>query len=209
MLDFFEKKASLIWLFLGIASVLLLCYAHYFLQIYLFMNPCEQCVYIRFALLVVAFSAFLALCGLKIFAFILSFWGIFLGIKHSLLLSQIHQAMQENNPFGINSCSQNPNFPFSLPLEKLYPSLFQPNGICGLDVSFVNFEENLSSLQSFFIGTADNNFTNGLYSKGWYLVPQFEFINMAQGSLLVFALFALLCALIFFAFAKNKFYLHF
>ncbi len=195
-----------IWLFIAVSSLVLLGYAH-FLQHYLFLKPCEQCVYLRFALLVMAFSGLFGILSLnfsqkfsilknvaQIFAYILGFWGVFLGVKHALRLDSLHTALKDGNPFGVSGCSQTPHFPFGLPLDRWLASFFKPDGVCGLDKPFVSAEKalDLSPLQAFFVGTNAQNFTDGLYSKGWYLVPQFEFLTMAQGCLLVFGAFGVI-----------------
>ena len=209
-----------IWLFITLFSLVLLGYAH-FLQHYLFMKPCEQCVYLRFALLVMTFSGLFGILSVnfrqkfsflknltQIFAYILGFWGVFLGVKHGLRLDKLHTALKEGNPFGVSGCSQTPHFPFGLPLDRWFASFFKPDGVCGLDTPFVPAEKalDLSTLQALFVGTSEQDFTNGLYSKGWYLVPQFEFLTMAQGCLLVFGAFGGLLgvSLIFMLFCKLK-----
>ncbi len=181
-------------LYLCLLCVAMLCYAHFFLQNYLMMKPCEQCVYLRFAVSVVAFGAFVAFAFpqklAKALSYALCFWGLYLGFKHSFLLNQIHQAFKEGDVFGIRGCSHTPNFPFKLPFDEFFPSLFKPNGICGLDTPLIAMEDSISTLQSFFVGSVENNFTDGFYSKGWFVLPQFEFISMAQACLLVFGVFA-------------------
>lgn len=186
-----------IWLFLSLMCVAMLCYSHFFLQEYILMKPCEQCVYVRFAMCVIAFAGLLAFFfsnnkALKALAYALCWWGVYLGFTHSFLLEKIHRAFKEANPFGISGCSHTPHFPFALPLDSLFPSLFRPNGICGLDTPLIEAENalNLSLLQRFFIGSAENNFTDGFYSKGWFVLPQFEFLSMAQSCLLVFTVIA-------------------
>ena len=181
-------------LYLCLLCVAMLCYAHFFLQNYLMMKPCEQCVYVRFAVCIIAFGAFIAFAFpqklAKALSYALCFWGVYLGFKHSFLLNQIHQAFKEGNAFGIRGCSHTPNFPFKLPFDEFFPSLFKPNGICGLDTPLIAMEDSISTLQSFFVGSVENNFTDGFYSKGWFVLPQFEFISMAQACLLVFSVFA-------------------
>lgn len=201
-----------LWLFLCIMSVAMLCYAHFFLQIYLFMRPCEQCVYLRFAICVVACGSLIALISpknefFKAFAYGLCFWGVYLGFKHSFLLQKIHRAFKESNPFGVSGCSHTPHFPFALPLDTIFPSFFRPNGACGLDTPLIPTERSskLSTLQSFFVGSMENNFTDGFYSKGWYVFPEFEFISMAQACLLAFGVFALGLGVNFCLWGRKKF----
>lgn len=275
-----------IWAFILLLSIASLLYAH-FLQNYLFMRPCEQCVYLRFAMCVMVLGAIFGLFGdviskkwlkfspqslnklniqnkktttnshktpnlksqnfqnssqnsslnsqnlnpknsyensqnfrqiprknfsyfltkfCQILAILLSFFGIYLGFKHAFLLNKIHAALKNNNPFGVSGCSQSPHFPLSLPLDELIPSFFAPNGACGMDAPFVPSKANLSTLQSLFLGTFEQNFTDGLYSNGWYLVPKFEFLNMANACALIFGAFAVLLMLKFALYIKHNFY---
>ena len=206
-----------IWLFIAISSLVLLGYAH-FLQVYLFMKPCEQCVYLRFAFFVIAFSGLLGILSVnflqkfsilrnltQILAYILGFWGVFLGVKHALALDKLHSALKNADPFGVSGCSQTPHFPFGLPLHSWFGALFEPNGVCGLDTPFVPAEKatDLSALQALFVGTSEQNFTDGLYSEGWYLVPQAEFLSMAQGCLLVFLVFGVVLLASFLLWGKG------
>lgn len=221
------------------------------------MRPCEQCVYLRFAMCVMILGSIFGLLGeflgrkalnlgilksenlglnsqnlnaqnsnlsenqalnssqnlgsnpaqifakfLQILAFLMSFWGVYLGFKHAFLLDQIHAALKSGDPFGVSGCSQTPHFPLSLPLDKLAPSFFAPNGACGLDAPFVPEGADLSALQSLFLGTLTQNFTDGFYSNGWYLVPSLEFINMATACALIFGLFAVILVVKFVLFVR-------
>lgn len=141
---------------------------------------------------------------LQILAFLTSFWGVYLGFKHAFLLNQIHAALKSGDPFGVSGCSQTPHFPLSLPLDKLAPSFFTPNGACGLDAPFVPEGADLNALQSLFLGTLTQNFTDGFYSNGWYLVPSLEFINMATACALIFGLFAVILVVKFTLFARRN-----
>ncbi|TQR56576.1 disulfide bond formation protein B [Campylobacter troglodytis] len=204
MLESFKERR--LWFFIFTISLFSLLFVHYFLQIYLFMKPCVHCVYLRFAMLVMCVASFLGLVFkakfMQVLSLFLGGWGVFLGLKHSFLLNKIQASLKENNPFGIDGCTSITNFPLSLPLDKLFPSLFAPSGICGLDLAFVSEDVNLSRVQEFFIGRAENNFSDGLYSQGWYLVPKFEFISMAQACMLIFGIFGL--CLIFILFLNIK-----
>ena len=199
------------WLALFALCVLSLCYAHFFLQEYLFMRPCEKCVLVRFAFCVIALGAFVAFIApqnklLKALAFALCAWGVAFGAKHSLALHHIQQAFKENNPFGVSGCSHAPHFPFGLPLDTILPSFFRPNGVCGLDTPIIPAENaiNLSAVQRFFVGSVENNFTEGFYSKGWFLLPQFEFISMPQACLLLFGALALALGVGFVVWGKKN-----
>ena len=181
------------WIFIIVLTMSLVIIAHFLFQRYLYMEPCEQCVYIRFDMFIVSFGALIALVNpknniLKILAYTFSFYGIWLGIEHCLTLNRIYAMIRSENPFGaIASCREIPIYPFNLPLYKWFPSWFLPTGVCGIDAPIVPeiAYENLNFFQIFFTGTAPD-FKDGLYSDGWYLIPGLKFINMATACLLVF-----------------------
>lgn len=198
------------WLTFFLLCLALLAFAHFFLQNYLFMQPCEQCVYIRFFILLIALACFLAMLkplfyALKALVYGLLFFAIFLGLKHNLLLIANENAVKNADPFGVLGCSTNQLSPFNLPLEHISEGLFKVSGICGISSPLIPENTHLSSLQSFFLGSAENAFSDGLYSKGWFLLPQFEFLSIAEASFLVFCFFAVVFLLCFLAFLfKDK-----
>lgn len=205
------SRAKSLWLALCLACVAMLAYAHFFLQEYLFMRPCEKCVFVRFAFCLIAVGSFVAFVlphnkTLKALAFALCAWGIAFGTKHSLALYHIQQAFKEHNPFGVNGCSHAPRFPFGLRLDELLPSFFRPNGVCGLDAPIIPAENavNLSAVQRFFVGSVENNFTEGFYSNGWFLLPQFEWLSMPQACLLVFGVLAFVLGVSFIWWGKQN-----
>ena len=156
--------------------------SHSFLQNYLYMRPCEQCVYIRFAFLCMALGGILAGISpkniiLKLIAYALSFYGAILGIMYSLKLDKIHKAARGDDPFGVQGCLIWPQFPFNLALHEWAPDWFLPTGDCGYDNPVVPDDATLNALQRYFID---------IYSDGWYLVPSIKFMNMAQCTLLGF-----------------------
>jgi len=192
-------------------SLFALSYAHFFLQNYLFMRPCEQCVYIRFAMSVIILGAVLGILSeffknhfLSFLALLMLFLGVILGFYHSFLLAEIYKALEESNPFGISGCSNQARFIFSLSLDEYFPKLFKPSGICGLESAFVSEGANLSSLQEFFIGTRSDDFSSGIYSKGWFLIPGANLINMAQACFVLFGVLSLCVLFLSFHFFKNK-----
>ncbi|VDZ76739.1 disulfide isomerase [Salmonella bongori] len=54
------QEQRFLWLFMAVAMGGLIILAHSFFQIYLYMAPCEQCVYIRYAMLVMVFGGVIA-----------------------------------------------------------------------------------------------------------------------------------------------------
>lgn len=196
------KESRALWLFLTLLTLIPVLIAHYFLQNYLYMRPCEQCVYIRFDMLLVSFGAFLGFLNpnkrfLKCLAFIFAFYGCYLGLEHSFILEKIYTSVKSENPFGVSPCKLNPTFPFNLPLQEYFSEWFMPSGECGNDKAFVPQGAVLSPLQEFFIGQSPY-FENGIYSKGWYLIPYFNFLNLAQTCILIFS-FVFVCFLCLFA----------
>ena len=155
--------------------------SHFFFQVYLNMRPCELCVYLRLDLFLIAFGALLgALSALKlrlqILAFGLCFYGLIFGILHALKLRKIHTTLSGDAFNGLSGCKMLPEFPLNLALHEHFPSLFLPTGPCGLDAASAD----ASALQAFFAG---------LYSQGWYLIPQWKFLTMPECLLGIFALF--------------------
>ncbi len=91
--------------------------------------------------------------------------------------------------FGVAGCDIVMKFPFGIEFDKLFAPLFAPTGDCGDDAPVVPRGEVLSDLQAYFVD---------LYQNGWYLVPKYQLIDMAQGSLIIFALIAIfaLCGIV-------------
>lgn len=170
------------WAIMLGSSVLLLALAHYFFQNYLYMPPCEQCVYIRYAFLLLAIGAALAMINpglliLRLLAYVFGFYGSFAGLGYSIKLAKIHAAVHSNDPFGVQGCSTEPSYPFGLPLERWAPEWFLPTGDCGYDSPLVPDGAVLDGVQSYFIN---------LYENGWYLLPSKHFLSMADCTMLGF-----------------------
>ena len=192
------------WIYLIFVCALLIIIAHYFFQEYLFMAPCEQCVYIRLAFFVILLGAILGtICGgnllLKFCAYGVCFVGALYGIARSIYLYKVHSAILDKLPFGVHGCSFKPNFPLNLPLDEWFPSLFKPTGDCGLDAPIVPLGTSLDPIQSFFVD---------LYSNGWYLIPSAKFGTMAECMILAFGvilavLFVMMSAQIYAMFSKK------
>lgn len=159
------QERRFLWLLMACAMGGLIILAHSFFQIYLYMAPCEQCVYIRFAMFVMVFGGLIAAINpknvvLKLIGCIAAFYGSIMGIKFSLKLNDIHHAVHSpDSLFGVQGCSTDPTFPFNLPLANWAPEWF-------IDL----YQQ----------------------SEGWYLLPPWQFMNMAQACLLAFGLCLLL-----------------
>lgn len=166
----------------------MLILAHWVFQVWLYMKPCEYCVYIRFAFFCILFSGVIAAIKpknviFKVIGYVLAFWGCIEGVVSSLKLDKIHQAVRSDFPFGVQGCSSDPTFAFALPLDKWSPDWFKPTGDCGYDYPIVPDDVILSGLQQFL---------TDFYADGWYLWPATHFMNMAQVCLIIFCLFLLI-----------------
>ena len=172
-----------LWALMVFVCLALVFVAHFIFQEYAFMRPCEQCVYIRYAFLVMALGGIIALLNprnavLKTIAYVLAFFGAIRGVMFSVKLNGIHHAAHsEYAMFGVQGCSTVPNFDFGLPLDKWFPSLFAPTGDCGFDYSTAPSDLVLEGFQKWLVE---------LYADGWYLVPSAQFGNMAECCLLAF-----------------------
>ncbi|WP_419183488.1 protein-disulfide oxidoreductase DsbI, partial [Salmonella enterica] len=130
------QEQRFLWLLMAIAMGGLIILAHSFFQIYLYMAPCEQCVYIRYAMFVMVIGGVIAAINpknivLKLIGCIAAFYGSIMGIKFSIKLNGIHHAVHNADPdslFGVQGCSTDPTFPFNLPLAEWAPEWFKPTG---------------------------------------------------------------------------------
>lgn len=194
------EDSRISWLILAVFMGFLVVLAHNFFQNYLYMPPCEKCVYIRFSMIVIAFGSLIASINpknlaLKFTGYIFGFYGVIYGIINSIKLIKIHAIVRSDDIFGFSGCLVEPDFPFSLPLANLYPSMFKPTGDCGFDNPIIPHNANLDQIQIFF--------TN-LYSDGWYLIPSLYFGNMAQCTLLVYVFVLFVLASMFLSFILKR-----
>lgn len=101
------QERRFLWLLMACTMGGLIILAHSFFQIYLYMAPCEQCVYIRFAMFVMVFGGLIAAINpknvvLKLIGCIAAFYGSIMGIKFSLKLNDIHHAVHSpDSLFGV------------------------------------------------------------------------------------------------------------
>ena len=182
------------WILVAGFAVFLVVFAHAVFQKWLFMEPCEQCVYIRFAFILVALGALIIALNpralwLTVPGIALSLYGAMYGLICSLRLSRIHAAMHDTDSdalFGLTGCSTTTHYPLGL------PDWFAASGECGIDTPVVPPEAVLSNLQSFWIN---------LYNEagGWYLIPTEHWLNMAQCC----AVFSVLFLLVIVAFGTG------
>lgn len=179
------------WVLLAGVSLGLVVFSHCVLQVYGYMRPCEQCVYIRYAFIVQASGALIvALAPRGVLAF--SVGGVCMlyagarGIMSALQLHRIHTAIHSDVVvFGVRGCSMDARFDFGLPLDRWLPEWFAPSGDCGLDAPIIPSDVVLSGAQKAFVE---------FYANGWYLLPRWEIGTMAQCCLLVFSVYMVIIA---------------
>ncbi len=184
------------WFFLFIIPLSFVIFSHTFFQNFLYMQPCTLCVYIRFYMLMITFFAIFAWIDPENFIFsLVSFFGTafatFMGLFSSYKLYTIkHQTSQL---FG-STCGETPNF-FGFDLT-IFP-IFVASGDCVYDAPVLPEFARPRNLQEFFI-----NF----YDEGWYLIPQYKFIDMSEFCLGFFGLILSVLALNFISqiFYKSK-----
>ena len=194
------------WLLFAITSILLVLIAHNVFQIWMHMLPCEQCVYIRYGNLVMALGALIVaikptVVWSKIVGCAIFIYGLVYTAYCSIKLVRIHDAVHSDDPmamFGMQGCSTEPKYHFGLPLDKWAPEWFKPTGDCGYDAPMPAEDVELSSLQQWFIE---------LYqaSDGWYLIPQWKFMDMAECCLLACVCYAVVFIAIIFAWLKRDY----
>lgn len=186
------------WGIIAAAMILMVLIAHYVFQEWLHMLPCEQCVYIRYGNLVMALGCLIAMIDpkrllLKLTGYAITIYGLIFTVNCSLLLIRIHHAVHSDDPtamFGLQGCSTEAHYPFGLPLAEWAPAWFQPTGDCGYDAPVVPAGAQLDPLQAWFIGFYQSY-------DGWYLIPQWKFLSMAECCLIASAVVAvLLCAML-------------
>ena len=124
-MKFAEKIAKfggsrLPWAILIVVSVGLVILAHSLFQNYVYMPPCEQCVYIRFAFLCMALGGLIAIVNpknllLALAGYLLAFWGAIQGIMYSVKLAKIHDAVHGDEPRGSLSGRLVPD-----PIKQIY-----------------------------------------------------------------------------------------
>ncbi|WP_455939922.1 protein-disulfide oxidoreductase DsbI [Helicobacter fennelliae] len=172
-----------LWILMTVVCLALVAVAHYVFQDYGYMKPCEQCVYIRYAFVVMAIGGIVVAIYpkniiLKVIGYVLAFYGAIRGIMYSVKLNNIHHAAHSDDPFQeVQGCSAVPHFDFGLPLHIWFPDWFNPTGDCGFDYPTVPDGVVLEGFRKAFVD---------FYEDGWYLIPSQHFGNMAQCCLLAY-----------------------
>ena len=181
------------WGIIAFAMVAMVLLAHYVFQGWLYMLPCEQCVYIRYGNIVMAIGAFLITINPKQALLKIAGIGVFLyGLIYTMICSWklmgIHDAVHSDDPmamFGMQGCSTEPTYHFGLPLDKWAPDWFKQTGDCGYDAPVVPDGTQLGDFQRWLIEVYQA-------SDGWYLFPQWKFMDMAECCMLACVCYAAL-----------------
>ena len=183
-------NTRVLWIILGIVAIGIVLFSHFVIQEFLLIPPCEQCVYIRYAFVVLMLGCFIVALEPRSWIFksigvIVILYALVRGIVAARTLNTIHIALKEGIVFGLKGCSLEPQFDFNLPLDTWIPQLFRPLGFCGYDMPYVNME--LSPFREWFIA---------LYAEGWYVIPSLELGSMAQCALIIFVLYGLVLSVL-------------
>lgn len=107
-----------------------------YFQGFLNLAPCEVCVYIRLSMAVIFFGAVLAAVYprhilFKTVGYLLMGWSVIRGLLWSIDLNATIQAVASGHS---STCSATLlAFPFGLPLDTWFPSIFMPMALCGED----------------------------------------------------------------------------
>ncbi|GIU45572.1 putative protein-disulfide oxidoreductase DsbI [Shewanella sairae] len=120
-----------------------------YFQLFMAMDPCELCVYIRFSQCCIVIAGLIILIDprnhiLKGLGLLLAWYGVIQGFMWSYELMGIHNAahmvVDESMDFFAAAgdaagaaCSTEPRFPLNLPLDEWLPFEFMPTGGCGED----------------------------------------------------------------------------
>lgn len=138
-----------IWLVMVGGALFLILSAIFYFQLFLAMDPCELCVYIRFSQCCIVLAGLIILIDprnhiLKFLGLLLAWYAIIQGWMWSYELMKIHDAahmvVDESMDFFAaagdaagSACSTDPRFPLNLPLDEWLPFEFAPTGGCGED----------------------------------------------------------------------------
>ena len=127
------------WFILCFSALCLELTALYF-QHGMGLKPCVMCVYERVALFGIVISGLWGMIApkflvMRLVALGLGLWGAIQGI----LLSIKHVGYQLN-PSPWDQCPIMVNFPSTLPLDKWFPDIFHPTGLCSeINWKFLDF----------------------------------------------------------------------
>ncbi|MDR2300661.1 MAG: disulfide bond formation protein B [Deltaproteobacteria bacterium] len=138
--DFFEtlgrwQSLRPLWLTGGLAALVMEIFSVLYFQVFLGLFPCEYCVKIRFAMIVIFFGAMVAAINpkfvvFKLFGYAVSIGAAVWGLSMSVSLEIINLKVLHSG--FIPPCSlKGVVFPLGLKLDDWFPSHFAPQGMCG------------------------------------------------------------------------------
>ncbi|WOT04429.1 disulfide bond formation protein B [Shewanella youngdeokensis] len=140
------QEGRAVWAVMACACIFLLGSAMGFFQWFLAMDPCENCVYIRFSQVCILIAGIAMIIApknkiVKVLGLALAWYGIIYGMDKAIILDGQHVASHAaeagldlfQSGQGANACSLEPTFPLGLPLHEWFPLEFAPSGICGED----------------------------------------------------------------------------
>lgn len=123
-----EQRSS--WVLLALSATALVIAALYF-QHGLALEPCEQCIYQRTAMIALALGAWF--CAIKpqlllfrVVGYISWVWAAFSGLTRA----HYHVWVQTGMNALFSQCNLEPNFPSWLPLHEWLPNIFAITGLC-------------------------------------------------------------------------------
>lgn len=185
------REGRMFYFLLAFLSLFLIFIAHFFFQNFLFMQPCKLCIAIRYSFLIIAiFAGILAIqpknIYLQIFGTLGMLSGIFRGSYLSIKLMQAYEEVKISKE--VQACSAQTFSPLQNYLGNIAPTWLKATGECGNDLPNIPVDAKIGLIQKFFLD---------LYSEGWYLLPKYHFINMAQACLIIFILFFLVISFLF------------
>lgn|SRR5690554_4256350 len=118
------------WILLATTATALTLTALYFQHV-MGLEPCEQCIYQRTAIIALALAAWLTVINpklliLRIFGYGSWLWASIAGFS----IAHYHVWIQTGINAMFVSCNLEPNFPSWLPLHDLMPNVFAVTGLC-------------------------------------------------------------------------------
>lgn len=120
------------WLLLAIAALLLESFALYMQHVH-GLEPCNECIYIRVGVLVVAVAGLVGAIAPRIALLRWSALTVWLaGLGWSLYRANILLDLEQKVREGAEaSCARFKGFPEWMPLEQWLPDMFEPRAMCG------------------------------------------------------------------------------
>ena len=177
------------WLFTAFLCVTLLLIGHQYFQRFLYLDPCEYCVYVRLAFLALALVSLFGawrpgVRWMRNLSTAAAAWVAGYGVKVSWALCTVvwvKRFPEVKDWFSTTACTLTPHFPWGLELHHVSRSWFQPRALCGFEVPHVPPYEHLTGVRAFLVGLVEQD-------GGWYLFPGLKWITMGDISLLIFTI---------------------